>query len=125
MSMGQPELLEEVRPAWRVLVVDDHASFRRCASKLLVAEGFDVVGEAQDGASALALATRLAPELVLLDIQLPDVDGFEVAERLLASDGGLNIVLVEPGRARVRRPDRGQRRARLCRQERPLWGYPS
>ncbi len=50
---------------------------------LLTAEGFDVVGEAVDGASALALVDELAPELVLLDIQLPDIDGFEVARRLL------------------------------------------
>ena len=45
-----------------MLVVDDHASFRRCASKLLISEGYDVVGEAADGASALALAARLMPD---------------------------------------------------------------
>ena len=90
----QQEMLERVQPAWRVLVVDDHASFRRCASELLVAEGFEVVGQAEDGASALALAARLKPELVLLDIQLPDTDGFAVAERLLAGHPGLQIVLV-------------------------------
>jgi DNA-binding NarL/FixJ family response regulator len=97
MSMEQQvqqDLLEQVRPAWRVLVVDDHASFRRCASELLVAEGFDVVGEAEDGASALALAARLVPELVLLDIQLPDLDGLAVAERLLAVHPELKIVLI-------------------------------
>ena len=89
MSMEQQE-----QPAWRVLVVDDHASFRRCASELLVAEGFDVVGEAEDGASALALTARLVPEFVLLDIQLPDLDGLAVAERLLARHPELKIVLV-------------------------------
>ena len=78
----------------RVLVVDDHAGFRSCATELLEAEGFDVVGEAEDGASALARAAELAPEFVLLDIQLPDLDGFEVAERLLAVDPDLVIVLV-------------------------------
>ena len=78
----------------RVLVVDDHAGFRACASELLEAEGFDVVGEAEDGASALARAAELMPEWVLLDIQLPDLDGFEVAERLLAVDPDLVIVLV-------------------------------
>lgn len=92
--MESRELLEPVRPAWRVLVVDDHASFRHCASELLATQGFDVVGEAEDGASALALAAQLAPELVLLDVQLPDLDGFEVAERLLASHPELKIVLV-------------------------------
>lgn len=78
----------------RVLVVDDHAGFRSCASELLQAEGFDVVGEAEDGASALARAAELMPEWVLLDIQLPDLDGFEVAERLLAVNPELAIVLV-------------------------------
>ena len=88
------ELLEELRGARRVLVVDDHPSFRRCARAFLTAEGFDVVGEAGDGASAVALAAELEPDLVVLDVQLPDMDGFEVSARLLARDAGLAIVLV-------------------------------
>jgi DNA-binding NarL/FixJ family response regulator len=88
------ELVEQLRPARRVLVVDDHAGFRRCARALLEVEGFEVVGEAEDGAAALALAAQLEPELVLLDIQLPDIDGFEVASRLLARRPDLKIVLV-------------------------------
>jgi DNA-binding NarL/FixJ family response regulator len=88
------ELLEERRPARRVLVVDDHPSFRRSARALLTNEGFEVVGEAGDGATALALAEELMPDLVLLDIQLPDVDGFEVASRLLEREPDLPIVLV-------------------------------
>jgi DNA-binding NarL/FixJ family response regulator len=94
MSMQQQGALEQPRRAWRVLVVDDHASFRRSASELLIAEGFDVVGEAADGASALALAAELTPEVVLLDIQLPDLDGLAVAERLLAAHPRLEVVLV-------------------------------
>jgi DNA-binding NarL/FixJ family response regulator len=85
---------EQVRPARRVLVVDDHPSFRRSASALLVAEGYDVVAEAEDGASAVALVNEVEPDLVLLDVQLPDMDGFAVAERLLADDPELEIVLV-------------------------------
>ena len=88
------KLLEEVRPQRRVLVVDDHPSFRSCARKLLTAEGFEVVGEAPDGAAAVALAAELAPDFVLLDIQLPDSDGFDVAARLLEREPGLSIVLV-------------------------------
>jgi DNA-binding NarL/FixJ family response regulator len=65
-----------------VLIVDDHAEFRRIVRALLEAEGFEVVGEAADGESALIAAARLQPRLVLLDIQLPDLDGFEVAARL-------------------------------------------
>jgi two-component system response regulator EvgA len=94
MKVEHRELLEQLRPARRVLVVDDHPSFRRCATALLVSEGFEVVGEAEDGASALAAADELEPDLVLLDIQLPDLDGFEVARRLLAISPDLQIVLV-------------------------------
>jgi DNA-binding NarL/FixJ family response regulator len=77
-----------------VLIVDDHAGFRTAARALLEAEDFHVVGEAEDGAGAVAAATELRPEIVLLDIQLPDLDGFAVAEQL-ASDGvPSTIVLV-------------------------------
>jgi DNA-binding NarL/FixJ family response regulator len=65
-----------------VLIVDDHHEFRDHARALLEAAGFHVVGEAADGGSALTEAARLRPSLVLLDIQLPDFDGFEVAARL-------------------------------------------
>lgn len=94
MKHEHVELVDRLRPGRRVLVVDDHAGFRRCATALLTAEGFEVVGEAENGAAALALADQLEPELVLLDIQLPDIDGFEVAARLLARDRELKIVLV-------------------------------
>jgi CheY-like chemotaxis protein len=65
-----------------VLVVDDHPSFRRFARKLLEAAGLTVVGEANDGASALAAVGTLHPDLVLLDVLLPDTTGFEVARQL-------------------------------------------
>jgi DNA-binding NarL/FixJ family response regulator len=65
-----------------VLIVDDHAPFRAAARALLEAGGFEVVGEAADGAEALAGVAELRPEVVLLDIQLPDIDGFSVAREL-------------------------------------------
>lgn len=65
-----------------VLIVDDHPSFRASARRLLEAEGFDVIGEASDGYAAIAAAEQLRPDLVLLDVQLPDINGFEVAARL-------------------------------------------
>jgi DNA-binding NarL/FixJ family response regulator len=77
-----------------VLIVDDHADFRRSASALLDADGFDVVGAAADADAALAAVERLRPEVVLLDIQLPGLDGFAVAERLAAADDPPRIVLI-------------------------------
>jgi DNA-binding NarL/FixJ family response regulator len=65
-----------------VLIVDDHASFRAAARQLLELEGFRVVGEARDGESALAAARALNPALVLLDVQMPGANGFEVAAQL-------------------------------------------
>jgi len=75
-----------------VLIVDDHAGFRTAARALLEAGGFDVVGEAADGVSALTAVAELQPEIVLLDIQLPDIDGFAVAERL--AEGGASPAIV-------------------------------
>ncbi|HYM58535.1 MAG TPA: response regulator transcription factor [Solirubrobacteraceae bacterium] len=77
-----------------VLIVDDHPSFRASARVLLEAEGFEVLGEAADAASGLAEAARLRPEVVLLDVQLPDADGFEVAGRLTNGGGGPAVILV-------------------------------
>ena len=77
-----------------VLIVDDHPGFRTQARALLEADGFDVVGEACDGASGLDAAAELGPQLVLLDVHLPDIDGFEVAQRLTNNGGGPAVVLV-------------------------------
>jgi CheY-like chemotaxis protein len=76
-----------------ILVVDDHPTFRATAKALLEAEGFVVVGEAADGESALTEIGRLTPEVVLLDVQLPDIDGFEVAARAAGLDAVPQIVL--------------------------------
>lgn len=76
-----------------VLIVDDHPAFVSAAHRLLAAEGFDVVGEAFDGLSGIALARQVGPDVVLLDVQLPDVDGFEVARRLFELDPAPTVVL--------------------------------
>jgi DNA-binding NarL/FixJ family response regulator len=81
-----------MRPS--VLIVDDHAAFRSAARELLEAEGFDVLGEAADGASALAAAGELKPDVVLLDVQLPDLNGFDVADRLAAGRPAPAVVFV-------------------------------
>ena len=77
-----------------VLIVDDHASFRTAARKLLEHHGYRVVGEALDGESALAAVRELRPDLVLLDVQMPGIDGFEVASRLNAIGNAPAIVFV-------------------------------
>jgi DNA-binding NarL/FixJ family response regulator len=82
----------DVRPS--VLIVDDHAAFRESASALLEAEGYDVVGEAGDGETAIAEVERLRPEIVLVDIQLPGVDGFVVAEQLAEGEGAPAVILI-------------------------------
>ena len=82
---------------WTVLIVDDHAGFRHFARGLLEADGFTVVGEAADGEAALAAADKLQPELVLLDVGLPGIDGFTVAERL-AGGGHPPVVVLTSSR---------------------------
>ena len=81
-----------VRPT--VLIVDDHAAFRASARALLEAEGFEVVGEAADGAGAVEAVAALRPEIVLLDIQLPDLDGLAVAQQLAAAPDAPAVVLI-------------------------------
>ena len=77
----------------RVLIVDDDRSFRRAAGLVLTGLGMEVVGEARDAASALAAAARVRPDAVLLDVQLPDSDGFAVARALRGATSSPRIVL--------------------------------
>jgi DNA-binding NarL/FixJ family response regulator len=81
-----------------LLIVDDHAGFRAFARALLEAEGYDVLGEAADGESALAAVAALDPEVVLLDVALPDIDGFAVCARLLALDRDRPAVVLTSSR---------------------------
>ena len=76
-----------------VLVVDDHPSFRRSARRLLEAAGFAVIDEAEDGTSALTAVRTLRPDVVLLDVLLPDTTGFELAETLSSEPAGPVVVL--------------------------------
>jgi DNA-binding NarL/FixJ family response regulator len=84
--------VSRTRPS--VLVVDDHAAFRRSVLALLATGGFEVVGEAADGEEAVRMAAATAPQLVLLDIQLPDRDGFAIAEELIRLPVPPVIVLI-------------------------------
>ena len=77
----------------RVLIVDDHESFRSSARLLLEAEGYEVVGEAETGASGLTAAAELRPDVILLDVHLPDLDGFDVASRLATGGSAPRVVI--------------------------------
>jgi CheY-like chemotaxis protein len=87
------DVCDDLWVAPTVLVVDDHASFRRFARRLLEAAGFAVVDEAGDGASALDAVRTRRPDIVLLDVLLPDTTGFEVAETLSSDPAGPVVVL--------------------------------
>jgi DNA-binding NarL/FixJ family response regulator len=80
--------------ATTVLIVDDHTTFRASARRLLEAEGFEVVGEAEDGSSAIEKTAELLPDIVLLDVQLPDFDGFEVASRVTRAGSRSAVILI-------------------------------
>jgi DNA-binding NarL/FixJ family response regulator len=79
--------------AHTLLIVDDHAAFRSTARALLECDGWHVVGEAGDGTSGLTAARTLKPDVVLLDVRLPDIDGFAVAEELTAEGGGPAVIV--------------------------------
>src|SRR4051812_47675967 len=89
-----------VRPT--VLIVDDHPGFRASARALLEAGGhLDVIGEVGTGTDALAAALRLRPDIVLLDITLPDIDGFTVCESILRDQVYPSIVVLTSSRSRA------------------------
>jgi len=97
---GAADVCDDEVVGTTVLIVDDHPSFRACARTLLQAEGFDVVGEAADVASAVASARELRPDLLLLDVQLPDGSGFDVAAEL-AHDGNCPAIVLISSRDRA------------------------
>lgn len=77
-----------------VVIVDDHADFRAQATELLEAAGYEVVGSCPDGHSALNAIAALRPDVVLLDIQLPDIDGFELIAQVDILSEGPTVVLI-------------------------------
>jgi two-component system chemotaxis response regulator CheY len=87
-------LWEHERVARTIVLVDDHADFRAHATVLLEAAGYEVVGSCPDGRSALTAIAELRPDVVLLDVQLPDIDGFSVIEQVDGRVDGPIVVLI-------------------------------
>jgi DNA-binding NarL/FixJ family response regulator len=80
--------------ARRILIVDDHEGFRRSAARSLAGAGWEVVGEAEDGRAALDAAERTSPDVVLLDVGLPDISGIEVARSLRERQPDVAVVMI-------------------------------
>ena len=94
-SAAQKRLCDDrtmARPT--LLIVDDHEDFRTSARTLLELEGFEIVGFAEDGPSALSAVELLQPDVVLLDVQLPGMDGFDVVRELVARQNRSRVVLI-------------------------------
>ena len=105
----------------RVVIVDDHDGFRSEARSLLEDEGYDVAGEAVDGRGAIAEVKRTTPDLVLLDVQLPDMNGFDVADEIERAAPATKVVMVS-AREASDFGDRLTRRARPFISKRELSG---
>ena len=94
----------------RVLIADDHALFRYGVRAMLASEeGFEVAGEAAAGEEAVALAAELGPDVVLMDIQMPGINGIEATRRIVEKDPRVGVVVVDRGPTIIPRPD-GQSR---------------
>jgi DNA-binding NarL/FixJ family response regulator len=85
----------ESRVSVRVLIVDDQEPFRMAARLVVEAtEGFDVVGEAETGEDSVRMAEELRPDLVLMDVNLPGINGLDATRQILAGPGGIVVLLL-------------------------------
>jgi DNA-binding NarL/FixJ family response regulator len=87
--------------ALRVLLVDDDERFRAAACRALAADGVDVVAQVDNGEDVVAASARCRPDVVLVDIGLPDIDGVEVARRLQTEQGGPVVILISTREAAI------------------------
>ncbi|MEA2193278.1 MAG: hypothetical protein QOI73_3399 [Solirubrobacteraceae bacterium] len=88
-----PQCAENHSVSRTILIVDDHTAFRTIVREVLEADGYDVVGEAPDGRAGLSAALALRPDVVLLDVRLPDMDGFAVALHLAEGGAGPAVIV--------------------------------
>lgn len=89
-----------------LVIVDDDPGFRAVVRDLLTRDGYDVVGEAADGESAIALVATLDPDIALVDVVLPGIDGFAVCDRLAATSADRPAVVLTSTRAATAYPTR-------------------
>jgi DNA-binding NarL/FixJ family response regulator len=94
----QPALCHDPVVARTVVIVDDHPSFRASARAILEASKFEIVAEASDGAAALAAVAEHCPDVVLLDVQLPDMTGFEICDLLDEDSGRVPAIVLTSSR---------------------------
>lgn len=94
MIFAARALRHDGRVSLTVVIVDDDSVFRAIAGAMLRGGGFDVVGEASSGAEAMSAVAALHPDVVLLDVQLPDTDGFAVSRQLAVVDGAVPRVVL-------------------------------
>ena len=78
----------------RILIADDHALFRDGLRSLLIAEGHQVIGEAKNGREAIAMARELAPEMLLMDLSMPEVDGIAATKVITAEMPAVRVVIL-------------------------------
>ena len=82
----------------RVVVVDDHPVFRKGLVALLSADGIEVVGEAENGLEAIAIVAETSPDVVLMDLGMPELGGIEATERIVAADPGIRVIVMGKSR---------------------------
>jgi len=96
MSLNQtvPQPAAPGTGALRLLLADDHQMLREGLRRSMTEEGFDVIGEARDGAEAVALAAALQPQVILMDITMPEQNGVEATREIVASMPEVRVVML-------------------------------